>query len=54
LREGQHVRNTQGEEAIVDMDYQSDASTNSPSDPLRYEKAMLGDWFTRRVAPARR
>jgi hypothetical protein len=53
LEEGGLVR-AQGEETIVDMDYQSHGSTISSSDPLRYEKAMLEDWFTRRVAPARR
>lgn len=53
LEEGGVVR-TQGEEMIVDPDYQAHASTISASDPLRYEKAMLDDWFTRRVAPSRR
>jgi hypothetical protein len=53
LEEGGRVR-AQGEETIVDMDYQSHGSTISSGDPLRYEKAMLEDWFTRRVAPARR
>lgn len=53
LEEGGVVR-AQGEEMIVDTDYQSHASTITASDPLRYEKAMLEDWFKRRVAPARR
>lgn len=53
LEEGGVVR-AQGEETVVDMDYQSHAPTIGSSDPLRYEKAMLEDWFTRRIAPARR
>jgi hypothetical protein len=53
LEEGGVVR-AQGEERIADRDYQSHRPMFSDSDPLRYEKAMLQEWFTRRVAPARR
>jgi hypothetical protein len=40
-----------GEAKIQDMDYQSHASRMSDSDPLRYEKRMIDDWFYKTIAP---
>ena len=38
-----------GEERISDMHYLLTANRYSSSDRLRYEKAMLDDWFDRRI-----
>ena len=38
----------QGEETIRDMSYLTDVGARRSSDSLRYEKAMLDDWFRRR------
>jgi hypothetical protein len=40
----------EGEEKIVDINYLSNPGARPfPNDPLRYEKAMLSDWFRRRL-----
>jgi len=39
-----------GEETISDLEYLSNAVGRSSGDPLRYEKAMLDDWFRTRFA----
>ncbi len=36
------------EEAVMDLNYQMRLGTSLSSDPLRYEKEMLGDWFRNR------
>ncbi|AXQ28771.1 DUF3016 domain-containing protein [Solimonas sp. K1W22B-7] len=41
-----------GEESISDRDYLNAVSARS-SDPLRYEKNMLGDWFRSRFGGGR-
>jgi hypothetical protein len=38
----------QGEETVAGLDYLMNAVGRSSSDPLRYEKAMLDDWFRAR------
>lgn len=40
-----------GEVQLQDMDYQFRTSRLSSSDPLRYEKKMIDDWFYKAVAP---
>ena len=40
-----------GDVQLQDMDYQFRASRLSSSDPLRYEKKMIDDWFYKAVAP---
>ncbi|HKU99630.1 MAG TPA: DUF3016 domain-containing protein [Vineibacter sp.] len=37
-----------GEEVLADQNYQAHAGPYFTSDPLRYEKAMLDDWFQSR------
>jgi len=37
-----------GEETIASVDYLTNASARFSSDPLRYEKAMLEEWFRAR------
>ncbi len=44
---GQVLRS--GETTLKDMDYQSPPDLFSNSDPLRYEKRLLRDWFERDV-----
>ncbi|MCS0502977.1 DUF3016 domain-containing protein [Ancylobacter mangrovi] len=41
-----------GEETIRSIDYLSDPSTVRSLDPLRFEKAMLADWFRARFGGA--
>lgn len=51
LRDGQVVAS--GEDRLANMDYLMRLNRYSSSDPLRYEKQMLDDWFKqdlRRVA----
>ena len=43
-----------GEERLGDTLYQQDAAARSSPDRLRYEKAMLRDWFSARFAAYRR
>ena len=40
-----------GEVQLQDMNYQSNSNRLSASDPLRYEKKMIDDWFYKAVAP---
>jgi len=44
----------EGQETVVDANYLANPAIYfSPSDPLRFDKAMLEDWFRARFAPAR-
>jgi hypothetical protein len=43
-----------GDETISDQTYQMSAAGLSSSDPLKYEKNMLDDWFRDRFVRARR
>jgi hypothetical protein len=47
---GQVVK--RADETVIDINYQMRAYSALSSDPLRYEKAMLDDWFKERFAPA--
>ena len=38
-----------GEERLADMNFMMSVNMYSSSDPLRYEKPMLDDWFDRRI-----
>jgi hypothetical protein len=38
-----------GDERVLDQNYQLTVNRYSTSDRLRYEKAMLDDWFERRI-----
>lgn len=40
------------EEALADPDYLHPPAQQRPTDPLRYEKAMLARWFEARFGPA--
>jgi len=40
-----------GDATLQDMNYQSSGRLTSDSDPLRYEKKMIDDWFYKAVAP---
>jgi hypothetical protein len=40
------------EEQISDLNYLMNAGVRSSSDPLKYEKAMLDDWFRARTVRA--
>lgn len=40
-----------GEVQLQDMNYQFNSNRLSASDPLRYEKKMIDDWFYKAVAP---
>jgi hypothetical protein len=46
---GQAIK--QGEDQIQDMDYQNHVSRYFDSDPLRYEKQMIDDWFEKAIGP---
>lgn len=52
LRQDDRVLSS-GEEAITDLDYLAHVNAASYSDPLRYEKAMLEEWFRARFAAGR-
>lgn len=52
LQDGGIVRAT-GTETLVDQTYQGRAGPYLTSDPLRYEKAMLEDWFRARFVDGR-
>jgi prepilin-type processing-associated H-X9-DG protein len=43
----------QGEERLVNVDYLSLPTGRLNSDPLRYEKALIADWFRYRVVERR-
>lgn len=40
-----------GESQIQDMDYQNHLNHYFDSDPMRYEKQMLDDWFEKNIGP---
>lgn len=43
-----------GEERLRDMSYLDNLSSRySSGDPLRYEKRMIDDWFSKKIAPKR-
>lgn len=46
---GQVLRS--GEAQLQDMDYQNHLSRYFDSDPLRYEKQMIDDWFEKTIGP---
>lgn len=52
LRDGGRVVR-EGEETVVDLRYLQRGSTQVLSDPLKFEKAMLDDWFPMRFAAER-
>ncbi len=43
-----------GEARISDLNYLRGMNRYSTNEPLRYEKAMLDDWFARDIAPAKK
>jgi len=49
LRQGERILVRNNDEKLADMNFQSSATRYSNGDPLRYEKAMLDDWFDRRI-----
>ena len=51
LSRGERVL-AQGEEMIVDENYLMRVDARISSDPLRYEKRMLDEWFRDRIASA--
>ncbi|WP_036172474.1 DUF3016 domain-containing protein [Massilia sp. 9096] len=40
-----------GESQIQDMDYQNHLNQYFDSDPFRYEKQMMDDWFVKNIGP---
>ena len=46
---GQVLRS--GDDQISDMNYQWKRSSYFDSDPMRYEKQMLDDWFNKAIVP---
>jgi hypothetical protein len=40
-----------GDDNISNMNYQQSRNTYFDSDPLRYEKQMLDDWFSKAIVP---
>jgi phosphatidylethanolamine-binding protein (PEBP) family uncharacterized protein len=49
LRQGDAVL-AEADETLTDVNYLSRAGIRALADPLRYEKAMLEDWFRRRFS----
>jgi hypothetical protein len=49
---GQVVKS--GEAQLQDMNYQHSANRYFDSEPLRYEKQMIDDWFGKNIAPISR
>jgi len=43
-----------GDAQLQDMDYQFRANRLTDSDPLRYEKGMIDDWFYKTIAPRKK
>ena len=43
-----------GESQLQDMNYQQTFSHYFDSEPLRYEKQMIDDWFSKTIAPIRK
>ncbi len=48
-QDGQVLRS--GDDNISNMNYQQSRNTYFDSDPLRYEKQMLDDWFNKAIVP---
>ncbi|MYM73807.1 DUF3016 domain-containing protein [Duganella sp. FT134W] len=48
-KDGQVLRS--GDDNIANMNYQQSRSSYFDSDPLRYEKQMLDDWFNKAIVP---
>jgi hypothetical protein len=48
-QDGQTLRS--GDEQLSNMNYQMSLSRYSDSEPLRYEKKMLDDWFNKAIVP---
>jgi hypothetical protein len=48
-QDGQVLRS--GDDNISNMNYQQSRNTYFDSDPLRYEKQMLDDWFNKSIVP---
>jgi hypothetical protein len=48
-QDGQTLRS--GDEQLSNMMYQQRLSRYSDSDPLRYEKQMIDEWFDKAIAP---
>lgn len=48
-QDGQVLRS--GEEQLSNMNYQMTLSRHNDSEPLRYEKQMIDDWFKKTIAP---
>ena len=48
-QDGQLLRS--GEEQLSNMNYQMTLSRHNDSEPLRYEKQMIDDWFKKTIAP---
>jgi len=48
-QDGQVLRS--GDEQLSNMDYQGRIGAYFDSDPLRYEKQMLDDWFKKTIVP---
>lgn len=43
-----------GEAKLSDMNYQNSSLRMSDTEPLRYEKKMIDDWFAKTIAPLER
>jgi hypothetical protein len=52
VQDGQVVKS--GEAQLQDMSYQLTANRYFDSEPLRYEKQMIDDWFSKNIAPISR
>jgi hypothetical protein len=48
-QDGQTLRS--GDDELSNMNYQMTMSRYSDSEPLRYEKQMLDEWFNKKVVP---
>ena len=48
-QDGQVLRS--GEDQLSNMNYQMTLSRHNDSEPLRYEKQMIDDWFKKAIAP---
>ncbi|MFS2005150.1 DUF3016 domain-containing protein [Duganella sp. CT11-25] len=48
-QDGQTLRS--GDEQLSNMNYQMSMTRYADSEPLRYEKQMLDDWFKKTIAP---
>jgi hypothetical protein len=43
-----------GKSQLQDMNYQQSYNHYFDSEPLRYEKQMIDDWFDKTIAPVRK